>query len=415
MRARFTFATLMLVCSPVLAADYVLDSRLVVHEWGTFTNFSGSDGVHLEFRPLVGSDLPAFVLDRARQAAWDQQSLKLNAAFAAKGDNRSLQRMETPVMYFYTDRERIVDVRVAFPKGLLTEFYPPVRGFGPELKPGAPEPLENSFLRWGRVRLIPLVAAAQTMKGELPKVEGDNHYGYARETDSAIIGVCDKLRGTSSYEKFLFYRGVGNFSLPVKLQALGDGHFAAENTGPDALRAAFLVQVKAGRVRFVEQDGLARHAEFSLESGQTGAEALSSALVRALIAQGLYDKEARAMVKTWQSSWLGEDGTRLLYLVPPALVDEILPLTIEPKPDQMVRVLVGRMELLTPEREKQIGALVTKLAAPQFADRESATAALAGMGRFAEPALERVIQVTQDEEVRARAQQLLDRMRTNAK
>ena len=37
-------------------------SRLVVHEWGTFTSIAGKDGVALEWRPLNGStDLPGFV------------------------------------------------------------------------------------------------------------------------------------------------------------------------------------------------------------------------------------------------------------------------------------------------------------------------------------------------------------------
>ena len=34
-------------------------------------------------------------------------------------------------MYFYADRQREVDVRVEFPQGLLTEFYPPVQAMGP--------------------------------------------------------------------------------------------------------------------------------------------------------------------------------------------------------------------------------------------------------------------------------------------
>lgn len=41
---------------------------LIVHEWGTFTSFSGSDGVRLEFRPLADEDLPPFVLDRFLQS-----------------------------------------------------------------------------------------------------------------------------------------------------------------------------------------------------------------------------------------------------------------------------------------------------------------------------------------------------------
>src|SRR5947208_12532752 len=44
--------------------------RFVVHEWGTFTSFAGSDGVQLEFRPLVDTDLPPFVLNREDQFGW---------------------------------------------------------------------------------------------------------------------------------------------------------------------------------------------------------------------------------------------------------------------------------------------------------------------------------------------------------
>ena len=42
------------------------DGNFIVHEWGTFTTFSGSDGVFLDFRPLAAkeSDLPDYVLDR---------------------------------------------------------------------------------------------------------------------------------------------------------------------------------------------------------------------------------------------------------------------------------------------------------------------------------------------------------------
>jgi hypothetical protein len=57
---------------------------LVVHEWGTFTSFSGSDGVRLEFRPLADEDLPPFVLDRFLQAGAGARAAKI-APNAAKG------------------------------------------------------------------------------------------------------------------------------------------------------------------------------------------------------------------------------------------------------------------------------------------------------------------------------------------
>ena len=60
--------------SLMLAAGMSQDSdEFVVHEWGTFTSFSGSDGIQLEFRPLIDEDLPKFMLDRPRQAGFLDQ------------------------------------------------------------------------------------------------------------------------------------------------------------------------------------------------------------------------------------------------------------------------------------------------------------------------------------------------------
>jgi len=67
--------------------------------------------------------------------------------------------------------------------------------------------------------------------------------------------------------------------------------------------------------------------------------------------QGLYPKEAAAMIKTWNDSWF-EEGLRLFYFVPRAAADAILPITLDPKPEELVRVFVGRAEILTPEMEQ---------------------------------------------------------------
>ena len=223
MRLLSALAVLALLSSPVLAGDWTPDNRLIVHEWGTFTNFSGSDGIQLEFRSLVTSDLPKFVLDRTRQQAIFDSTPPVNANYNSKSAITCFQRMETPVMYFYTDRERVVDVSVAFPKGLLTEFYPPVRALWAGIQ-GGRAAAAGEFVPslQGKVRLIPAAAASDSeITDQLPKVEGDNHYAFARNTDSAIIRVGDTHSDANAYEKFLFYRGVGNFSLPVKVQCLG--------------------------------------------------------------------------------------------------------------------------------------------------------------------------------------------------
>src|SRR5947208_1138490 len=84
--------------------------RLVVHEWGTFTGFAGSDGVHLPFEITVGADLPAFVMNRQTQAFRQDPILKARGVFLKGGGAPALQRMETPVVYFYPDAPGDVNV-----------------------------------------------------------------------------------------------------------------------------------------------------------------------------------------------------------------------------------------------------------------------------------------------------------------
>src|SRR2546423_4506282 len=105
----------MFAAAPALAvsppAPVQGNSPLIVHEWGTFLSVQGSDGVTLG--GMVDSDeaLPPFVESRSI-AAW----------------RRSLMRIkgETPVTYFYTDRPRVVQVKVDMPEGVLTHWYPNV-------------------------------------------------------------------------------------------------------------------------------------------------------------------------------------------------------------------------------------------------------------------------------------------------
>ncbi len=382
---------------------------LVVHEWGTFTSFSGSNGIQLEFRPTVDHELPAFVETRAMHAI-----LPLT-----KGTMRARLRMETPVTYFYTERPRDVEVKVQFPQGLLTEFYPPPKQID---RGGATDAaMKDSFLDWGRVHLIPPNQFAKAKvsiedrkpePGKLPPVTGDDHYGFARQTDSAIVATNDQFDSVH-FEKFLFYRGIGKFKLPIALEALGGSRFSLTNFGGEPLRGLFLVHIENGRVRYREVAGLPAGGAIYIEEPQADStiDALAADMIRSLAAAGLFEKEAFAMLNTWRSSWFGEEGTRLLYLVPQPLTDRLLPLSIKPAPEKLVRVLVGRMEIMTPEREHRLKAAIEGLGTCLIATAEPIRSEIESLGRFAEPALERLISQSTDKEFKTAAGRLLANVR----
>jgi hypothetical protein len=361
-RQRVRIAAVALVCG--VAAALAWGSRLdgapakepdkfVVHEWGTFSTFSGSDGKQLKFYPDE-RDLPEFVYSRHRLVKGGMTDVYVS--------------LETPVLYFYTDRDRTVSVQVDFPKGLMTEWYPQ-----------ASRPPETR-IRWDDLRVSPT---------DRPKLKGEGaagRYFAARETDAAAV----RTSGTekSEDEKFLFYRGVGDFMVPFVVKAQGDGKFTVKNTGKEEVPDYVLLSVRDKKVTFKVFGHLSPGAEERVElpAEASTTEKLGEAMEKLLVGQGLYEKEAKAMVKTWRTDWFGEDGTRVLYLVAKPVTAEFLPLKIDPQPDQLVRVLVGRHDVLAPEREREIDALVKRLNGASNAESKAADAGLTKLGRYRFPA-----------------------------
>jgi hypothetical protein len=393
---------------PAASTTQPTPGKFVVHEWGTFTGFAGSDGIHIPFGIDVGSGLPAFVLNRKEQAVHQNVAVTNNDLFSKGGGVYALQRMETPVIYFYTPEPRDVTVAVNFPKGLLTEFFPPVREMKPAFGEGpgeynlVPRPLdsvrspttrpetkfEKGSLDWGAVRLLPQIPGQYSSIPEVPKnAPSAAHYQYARETDAATVQLAGQ-KGETYQERFLFYRGLGNFKLPLTLTALGNDHFQLYNAGEKPIRFALLLNITDQRARFTVYSDIQGRQPMALPAETVSIDQVGSAITRALIAEGLYEKEARAMVKTWSANWLGEPGTRVLYTLPREVTDSLLPLKIAPAPDQTVRVLIGRIDVMTPELESKVQSLMavgskTKTLPPDDAD------CLRNLGRFFEPAMDR--------------------------
>ena len=291
------------------AADFV------VHEWGTFTTHHGLDGEPYVWSPLQAvSDLPTFVYEAKSRAT-------------RKDTFPGTVRMETPVLYVYAGARQTIAVNVGFPSGIISEWYPRARW-------------SWQGIRWPRVTIVPGVQA------ELLREPEPSHYYPAREVDSTLVR-CATKRGTQ-YEKFLFYRGVGTFDTPVRVSLDGEV-VQIRVVGSDVLGGVLLFERRGDAVGFraIDLPDYAVTVDRPVPAGDAIA-GLEAALRARLVAEGLYEREAQAMLDTWRDTW-SEEGLRVLYIVPRRLTDDVLPLSIRPAPSSLVRVLVGRAEVKPPE------------------------------------------------------------------
>lgn len=406
----------LLAIAPLLRAA---DQEYVAHEWGTFTSIQGGDGVPLNWNGIATAELPSFVYD------WSKPGLqRFSTAFVAKGGLYCLQRMETPVIYFYAKQPLNVDVAVRFPQGQITEWFPQTAEIGPSahqpslvltsldsaandigLHPnpslatrfGEP-PITNSIIHWKDFEVLPAKQHSD-LAGQLPTATKASHYFAARETEAAYVRV-DSMEPTNhapEIEKFLFYRGVGNFPTPLKVTMNEQGEITLLNTGNQPLKHLFALAIQGDRAAVVPLGQLDAGQTHVAHLNTSGADkradvALPQAsrqLADALVAEGLYRAEAEAMVKTWRDAWFEDQGVRVLYILPRAWTDTTLPITMAPQPSKLVRVMVGRAELISPAMEQQVRNCVEDFRQSDPAAKAAAVSKFQAMrlGRFAQVAL----------------------------
>jgi hypothetical protein len=372
--------------------------RLVVHEWGTFLAMNGSDGGTLDGMYHEEHALPAFV--HARRG----NELRLRTS-NLKG--------ETPVVYFYSETPVRVRVEVGFPDGLWTQWYPQADFVGPSLvQTGSLLRARNGRIGW-TVDVVPPTLA----RPDLPPAPSDALWNYTRDVDAAYVAASDAMRqgNPREWERFIFYRGLGEAKLPVKVSAVGQPRLACDPELVADLRHVYVLRVEHNRgayrylpsLRCGEPIAGVVPAKEGAAPIDRFANTVADDLAARLVESGLYAKEARAMVNTWRTSYFTTDGIRVLFVLPQSWTDRFIPMKIDPKPDELVRVMVGRIELLTPEREHAAETAIAQLASPDPKVRDHAFTTLRNQGRYVEPIVRRTLQSSADERVRTLCRRLL--------
>ena len=341
--------------------------HLTVHEWGTFTVLQDEAGKAIRGVNTDDEPVPNFVHNLHQMLI--QSPTQVPAIYskgAPRSENDVYVRLETPVIYFYPPPgfNHKVDVNVEFHGGWLTQYYPDAKVDAPGLRDGRFEfgTLNDQTigrLSWHNVQLGTDKPGPQT---------ADRVWTAPREVHASPV-----LAENGEAEKYLFYRGVGHINAPLRVSRSASGdqlevraQFGWKLPHDYTMGPLWLVDVKPNgtyAVRYIQQITMPNSdsergpqipATFSASDYANDLSELRKTMHAALVRDGLYGDEAEAMLNTWEVSYFKRPGLRLFYTVPRQWTDHYLPLRLSESAD-VQRVMVGRIELVTPEQRRLLG------------------------------------------------------------
>ncbi|MBC8095772.1 MAG: hypothetical protein H7Y43_08160, partial [Akkermansiaceae bacterium] len=352
------------------ARCHAAESNLVIHEWGTFTSLQNETGEAIGGINTDDEPVPGFVHRLAPFLLLSPNEVRNRFSQGVPFCHPDVSmRLETPVIYFHPHKaepklERL-SVNVKFHGGWLSEFYPHAIAEAPGL--------EGNRNRGQSHRFGPLKTNAVgtldwhqlQVGGNWPLTNTSEHVWLApRNVQAALVRTTN---GES--EKFLFYRGVANLNAPLRISLDSKSDHLVFRGQLEMPAAKPLVIPKLWFVHIRSDGDLAFRTlpALTLKSGSTRILAhtpgsfgrkefasrnlarLRKDLLEALMQDGLFRDEAEALLNTWQLSYFKSPGMRVFFIVPPEWTDYYLPLSIS-APAQVDRVMVGRIELITPEQ-----------------------------------------------------------------
>ena len=356
-----------------------------LHEWGTFTTVSGSDGVLLSGLQREEETLPSFVhahfgFENGQVPSTEKITsiIKTHGYPAFPSLTKGLGRrpvsgvtvkMETPVIYFHSNKAFRAQVKVGFNGGTISQWYPDRSGGEtlPEPPPAAdpathPVPAEQWKIDFttpyqGGIAWDVDVLSPEESRSTLTFKPRDSvNWLRARVPEANVV------RTTSGEtENYLFYRGVGHFNPGLLTTVSADEALHLQNqTGSDIPFYLVFEKERGGAVSWsAGNGGLKSEGKIDLAKNQLipakgeFPQEIYQSMKTGLVACGLLESEADAMVQTWWTSYFESEGLRIFWVLPKVATDSILPLTVSPQPEKTVRVLVGRSEVLRPDAESE--------------------------------------------------------------
>jgi hypothetical protein len=218
-------------------------------------------------------------------------------------------------------------------------------------------------------------------------------------------------------ERFIYYDGLVPAPNHLRCVKASPDSVTVRNSADFSIRDLFVVDRRLTRARamaFAHVPGpIAAWEERAVSLRPVPADAWQASAVepvsKALVAAGLTEAEAKAVLKIWDQGFFGAPGVTAFYLLPQAEYDRMLPLEISPKPRKLVRVAIALHPhfAIEPGLTQQAERLMAQLADPEAAKRDAAAKDLAQLGPVAWRLMRETIQKSPASELAKRLDDIL--------
>jgi hypothetical protein len=376
----------------------------LVHEWGVFRVHDDVELANADLRQQW-DELPPFVYGQT-----------MRRDFPRHWDRVQVEVLK-PVIFLHAPRLMTAELRVDFPSGTPAVWWPATENpayHGNELEvPRKPERPVRS-LQW-KLHLqqppwksSPLVGPKPLSRGHwmqtLREVRCDDVYAPVGERNAGL-----------EREKFVYYDGVlpaihalsvklegGRATLTNRAKFTTFDVWVVDNRDPSKPRLARLPRLGAGESKDVELAPAVREAPRD--------DFADAALTAQLKDAGLNEDEAGALTTIWADDFFRGPGLALLYRLPQEEYDRMLPLTVKPRPEQVVRVGLVQQVPFDKDMADRVARLVKQLDDDAFNKREAAQCELEKLGRAAYGHLRRLRPTVFAPEPKRRVDELLEKV-----
>ena len=373
-----------------------VDPKYQMHEWGVFT---------------VPRDADWLKQDMLRE--WQS----FPTFFHGTLPKRSLAYrgpVTKPVMYFHSDEEFSLNLYIHFADGQPLIWWPPAEhpatgAFGRPVPEKFKSIHEDSYLRF--------VLSVNNTTGKQMPVAADHWVNDLRKVDSAPLFVRGSysMMGVEEFnEGFVYYDGLMKPPKPPQLERSVEGIKIKTDSDFDWLDVMVVERSYDGetiRIATADKIGAGVHStSFKLVEVDSRQFNDSIAMFRQrLIKAGLNLDEAQSLIDVWRPGLFERPGISIIHRIPQKTYDKWIPLHLNPKPENMIRVGLVVHQNLEPELNEEITKLIGQLGSKVYKVREKAQRDLHAIGGAAMKSIKAAAK-HDDPEIADRANRLIKQL-----